>query len=299
LKSLGDVKPGIWIRFEGSRDETGVLLASKVEFFPPGSRKSFTAMGPRKSKLPLDYQPVTRDGLLDADGNFVPSHTKVRYSDAGGPCGWHRVPADPRLQERVERIGMRLVPAFQKQLPPDSPSRIPFRFYVVADDKVRSVFACNVGLVLVPKNVVNRLQNEDQLAAVVADGVAFNLQRQLVTTSTLDLLADGSEIATFFLGGPVAGGVVAEIVGHEMEVRLQREIGRIALQLVADAGFDPWEAPEAWRLLAPKDLPQDIRSLKYTSEGKYQLSILKLQYSRDNPDPSTAQPKSIADTTGR
>jgi hypothetical protein len=28
-----------------------------------------------------------------------------------------------------------------------------------------------------------------------------------------------------------------------------------------DAGYDPWQAPEAWRLLAPKELPVDIHSL--------------------------------------
>jgi hypothetical protein len=127
LKSLADVVPGTWIHFEGVRGDTGVLVAHKAEFFPPGSRKSLTAMGPRKAKHAPDYQPVTRDSLLDADGHIVSPHTKVRLSDAGGPCGWHRVPADPPLQERVERIGMQIVPAFQKQLPADSPSRIPFR----------------------------------------------------------------------------------------------------------------------------------------------------------------------------
>ena len=112
LKTLADVVPGSWIHFEGVRDDTGVLVARKAEFFPPGSRKSLTAMGPRKAKYAPDYQPVTRDSILDADGHFVSPHTKFRLSDAGGPCGWHRLPADPPLQERVERIGMQLVPAF-------------------------------------------------------------------------------------------------------------------------------------------------------------------------------------------
>jgi hypothetical protein len=298
LKSLVDVVPGTWIHFEGVRDDTGVLVASKAEFFPPGSRRLLTWMGPRRVHEASDYQPVTGDGLLDADGKFVNPHTKVRLSDAG-PCGWHRVPADPLLQERVERIGMRLVPAFQKQLPLDSPSRIPFRFYVIADDKIRSVFACDVGLVLVPKNVVKRLQNDDQLAAVLADGIAFNLQPQYGTLMALNLVAEGSEIGAFYMGGYVAGGVAAEFVGHELEARLLRNLERMALQLVADAGFDPWQAPEAWRLLAPKDLPRDLQSLKYTNEGKYQFSILKLQYRTDKPGSSTALPEPISETTGR
>jgi hypothetical protein len=291
LKSLGDVVPGTWIHFVGARDDTGVLIARKAEFFPPGSRKALTAMGPRKSKPAPDYQPVTRDGLLDADGHFVNVHTKVRYSEAGGPCGWHRVPANQTLQERVERIGMRLVPVFQKELAPEIPSRIPFRFYAVADDRIRSVFACNVGLVLVPKNVVERLQNDDQLASVLADGVAFNLQRQLVTISPLDLVAGGLDVSAFipalFPAWYIAGDVTAGLVGHELEVRLQRKIARNALQLIADAGYDPWQAPEAWRLLDSDAHPTSIQSMKYTREGKYQLSILKLQYKRDSSGPLT------------
>lgn len=296
LNTLVDVVPGTWIHFDGARDNTGVILARRAEFFPPGTRKSLTAMGPTKAKQAPDYQPVTRDSLLDANGRLVNPHTKVRLSDAGGPCGWHRVPADPPLQERVERIGIGLVPAFQKQLPHGSPSRIPFRFYVVADGKVRSAFTCNFGLVLVPRNVVERLQNDDQLAAVLADPVAFNLQRQLVTTSALDLVADGAEIAaTISLpAGYIAGEAIEGIVDHETEVRLQREIARIALQLLAESGYDPWQAPEAWRLLSPKEAPQDVRSVAYTPEGNYQLSILKLQYSGDNPDSLKTSPPSAA-----
>jgi hypothetical protein len=290
LKDVADVVPGTWIHFVGVRDNTGVLVAGKARFFPPGSRRLLTAMGPRTLKHSPDYQPVTHDSLLDANGRLVGPDTKVRLSDAGGPCGWHRVPADLPLQERVERIGMRLVPAFQKQLPFDDPARIPFRFYAIADDRVRSSFACNVGLVLVPKNVVERLQSDDQLASVLAEGIAFHLQRQLVTLSPLDYVPGATEVARFipalFPVAYIAGDAVADVVSHELEARLKGEFARMALQLADDAGFDPWQAPEAWRLLSPKEPPRDIRSIKYTPEGNYQLRILNLQYKRESSAPS-------------
>jgi hypothetical protein len=68
----------------------------------------------------------------------------------------------------------------------------------------------------------------------------------------------------------------------------------MALQLVADAGFDPWQAPEAWRLLAPKDPPRDVQSIKYPRESKYQLSILNLQYKRESSGSSAVLPTSGA-----
>jgi hypothetical protein len=138
------------------------------------------------------------------------------------------------------------------------------------------------------------MQNDDQLAAVLADGVAFDLKRQLFTMSSLDFLALGSEAAMFippFPAGYIAGWVAEGVIGHEMGVKLVQEIGRTALQLTADAGYDPWQAPEAWRILAPKDPPKDIQSLKYTPEGKYQLEILKLQYRRDGTAPPTPLPE--------
>ena len=143
---------------------------------------------------------------------------------------------------------------------------------------------------------MERLHSDDQLAAVLADGIAFSLQRQLVTVSALDLAAAGSEVAAVFLSpaGYIAGETTGIIIDHEIDVRLQRELARIALQLVADAGFDPRQAPEAWRLLAPKELPQDIQSLNYTPEGKYHRSILKLQYKREGSAPPAVLPSSAA-----
>ena len=54
----------------------------------------------------------------------------------------------------------------------------------------------------------------------------------------------------------------------------------MALALMADAGVDPWQAPEAWRRVAPKVLPKDWETVKFPSRGGYQLGILNLQYSR-------------------
>jgi predicted Zn-dependent protease len=255
-----------------------VVVARTAEFYPAGTRKAFTAMGPRKAKPAPDYQEVKQDSLLDADGRFVSPRTKVRYSDAGGPCGWHRVPADEALQERVERVGMRLVPEYQKQLAQDAPSRIPFRFYAVAEEKVRSVLACNTGLVLVPKNVVERLENDDQLAAVLADGVAFNLVRQQTTAA--DRLEISTEVAAAFVGGWAAVPAAEALIGRERMLRLERECARIALQVMAEAGYDPWQAPEAWRRLGSREMPKDLQSVEYTREGRYQLSILNVQYKK-------------------
>ena len=73
----------------------------------------------------------------------------------------------------------------------------------------------------------------------------------------------------------MVGGLV---VNHEIELQMREQTGRIALALMADAGYDPWQAPETWRLLAPKKLPGDVKALPYPDRAGYQLGILNLQY---------------------
>ena len=55
---------------------------------------------------------------------------------------------------------------------------------------------------------------------------------------------------------------------------LEEQRGRIALSLMADAGYDPWQAPEAWRLMQPKRLPGDVSALPYPDR---RLSVERAQ----------------------
>jgi len=272
LKTLADVSTNTWLRYEGRRGPGGVLLASQVTFM---RARQFKVMPPEPDPLP------TQPSLIDSRGKLVSTHTKVRLSDAGW-CGWHKVVMDQAMQERVRRVGMRVIPEYQKQLPDDSPSKIHFRIYVVDDPVFREDLECVEGLILVPRQVVERLANDDQLAAIMANGVAYSIEAQSATLRTDILGLQGAELAGDVAGDFVPGVNVGVFVGglvvnHEIEKRMREQAGRIALTLMADAGFDPRQAPEAWRVLAPKKLPKDRTSLKYPSRAGYQLGILRLE----------------------
>jgi len=281
LTSMADVTPGAWIRFEGTRDESGVVVAHTAQFYAAGTRTGLTKMGPSKAKKSPDYRPVLQESMIDQNGDLVSAVARIPPRDADALCAWYRVPADPVLQNRVEGIGMRLLPQYQKQLAFDAPARISFRFYVVNDAKVESVLECKPGLVLVPKRYLERIQNDDQLAAVLADGIALNLVRQLGGFRRPEGISKGTALAAGMAAAatPWAGPWPLEIVASRtVTAQLEQQSARIALQLMDDAGFDPWQAPEAWRLLAPGKPPKNLQSLKDTRESKYQLSILNLQY---------------------
>ena len=284
LKSLADVGTNTWIRYKGKRELDGALVAAEAKFVPARSHKR------QPASVSTKQEAVPRQGaLLNADGKLVSLHTKVRLSDAGGECGWHKLSVDEAMQERVYRVGMSVVPAYQKQLALDDSSKIQFRFYAVDENEIRSDLFCNDGLVLIPAQVLARLKNDNQLAALLADGVAFNVQRQsaVLIAEYRELL--GVEIvttATSLAPGFVAAEIGDGIVEHKMLVKMEEQRGRLALTLMADAGYDPRQAPEAWRLLSKKNLPKDLDSLKYPSRSGYQLGILRLQYSGEKAEAS-------------
>lgn len=295
LKALADVGPNVWIKYEAKRETTGELTATAVEFSPAKTGK--------KKPAQLEKDASTQDAipahatLIDSNGSFKTGHAKVRLSDAGGACGWHRLIDDPAMQARVWRVGMSVVPAFQQQLAKDDVAKIHFRFYVVDESIIRSEFGCYPGLILVPKLSVERLQNDDQLAAILADGVAFNLivQSPRWVEENMGLLgtAVGGVVAAQFSSwsGLVTDAAVIAI-SYKFDRDFEEQRARIDLGLMADAGYDPWQAPEAWRLLAPRKLPADTSHLKYPSQAGYQLAILNLQYPRkgtEKPAPNATK----------
>lgn len=276
MTALSEVGTNTWVRFEGHRIDSGdVVAVTRVEFIKP--KLSIQKRDPNVSLVQVTSFPP--GSLIDFDGGFRTDRNKHRMEDAGGTCGWYPVPQDPALQRRVREIGERVVPQYQRDLLADDVAKIPFRFYVVDELDIRSDLSCRDGLVLVPAAVVGRLHNDSQLAAVLADGVAANLQRQRARVAFGLGLLKAAEVASYIAISP-AGIAGTKIVGHDFQRKLEDERGRIALGLMADAGFDPWEAPEAWRLLAPGQLPKDLAKLKYPARSDYLMEILWMQYKR-------------------
>lgn len=278
LSALSDVGVNTWVRFGGRLNDSGEVIAARADFAKPKPPKV-------KKNRPIEVQQtvIPHGSLIDFDGTLKTDMTKRHLEDAGGACGtgWYPVPPDRALQDRVRRVGMSVVPQYQRDMAADDLEKIPFRFYAIDEKWIHSDMFCYEGAVLVPMQMVERLANDDQLAAVLADGVAANLQRQRAR-----LLSDmgwigATEAAVYLTARNAASSnsawVGGMIVNHEIEVRLEHERGRVSLGLMADAGYDPWQAPEAWKLIEPGHLPKNISKLKYSARSLYLLSILQQQ----------------------
>jgi hypothetical protein len=276
LQSLSDVGTNTWAMLEGKLDGSGSIVATKAAF----ARLKFPKNKPDPNAVQVtEFPPGSK---IDTMNGFTTGSNVFPLEDHAGWCGWYDVPSNSVEQEHIRRVGMKLVPQYQRDLPASDPAKIPFRFYVVDEKQIRSAIFCANGLVLVPVEVVNRLQNEDQLAAVLADGIAGELLLQAVNGRefTLKDAAEMAAIGSLGFAGLIpaaAGSVGGLVVLNDVNRAAEHERGRMALAFTADAGFDPRQAPEAWRLLAPGRLPKDRTKLKNPERSLYLQNILDTQ----------------------
>jgi len=288
LRALNEVGTNKLAEFAGVRIISGEIVATKVEF----ARLKL----PKRTPGPTDLQWTTfpPGSKIDAYKGIGTAAMDLPEEDEGGWCGWYPLSQDAALQERVRRVGLRVVPQYQRDLPDDDQAKIPFRFYVVEGTYRRSAIFCGNGLVLVPLVAVVRLTSDDLLAAVLAEGVAGVLQQQAEDGRPYSV-KDAADLALSANGGAVAMGV---LVTEQLRTgRIwENGRGRMELALMADAGFDPHQAPEAWKLLAPERLPKDPTKLKEPERSRYLLDFLKVQ---DTPAaaPSIAAPQANDNAT--
>ncbi|MGA2888769.1 MAG: hypothetical protein ABSE51_12020 [Terracidiphilus sp.] len=275
LQAMSEVGTNTFAIFKGQPDTSGAIVATRAIF----ARLKLPKGEPDPNAVQVTtFRP---GGVIDAGLGFGAGPKSFPQENHGGWCGWYDVPADSVAQEHIRRLGTKVVPQYQRDLPADDPAKIPFRFYVVEDDYIRSEIFCDNGLVLVPATVVSRLHNDDQIAAVLADGIAGELQLQatdargftFTPTEDAELMAAGLVAFAF----PIASGTAGLVIHSQVARAMEHERGRIALVFLTDAGFDPRQAPEAWRLLAPHSPPKNPAKLKYPERSLYLKSILESQ----------------------
>jgi predicted Zn-dependent protease len=161
------------------------------------------------------------------------------------------------MQARVERIGTSLIPAFQKALAEDDPTRIDFRFQVTDDPKHGDAWSLPSGIILVPRQLVERLPEDSQLAAIIADSIAEVLEKQTLrvipAVHKMTAVAIAGDTAGIFVPGlglvTAAGNYKA---GRVIQHHSQQQSGRVSLCLLHDAGYDIDQAPMAWLAVSTK-----------------------------------------------
>lgn len=282
LGSLAEAKAGDWIKYKGKLDAFGVLVAASVQIGP-------NVIAGREERLRTDN---------DYDPSAVPADAKQNFlmdGLAGGCVGSSVMGCDPKkfapfkdseMQARVEKIGNSLIPAYQRALPDSDPAKIEFRFQLIDTKLIREALAMPSGIILVPRQVVERMQNDSELAAVLADGIACALERQQYRTEWK--IRAGYAAAMLSPVVPYAGlGMgFGGSVAREIEEMAMEQRGRVSLSLLHEVGYDIDQAPVAWWLLASKS-PKPISEVEMPNFAAYLYCMLGQTW--HNPAANTAQ----------
>ena len=253
LKSISDIATNQWIDYSGVQQLDGAVLLD------------YAGIGPNK----VNHTEEKIRAKSDYDPSAVPDDShQSGVSKTFTGVDARKIPPyhNEDMQARVERIGQSLIPAYQRALPDSDPTKIHFRFQLIDSTESHYALTTPSGVVLVPRQVVERMQNDDQLATVLADNIAVAFEKEglrSITANTVRSIAAGAITAGVILLGPAEffGGLIAEDHASKAIDRTIQQSGRVSLCLLHDAGYDIAQAPLAWWLLAPKK-PASIDQIK-------------------------------------
>jgi hypothetical protein len=265
LHALSDVKSGDWIEYKGRMGSDGVLVAACVKLTP-----DLVSSGEEKLRAKNDFDPST------VPASAKQSATSVAFIGVNPK----RFPPydDAAMQARVAAIGEKLIPDYQRNLPDSDPDKIQFRFQVIDTKWFRDALTLPSGVILVPRQVVERMQSDSQLATVLADNIACALEKQtyraLPASRAVSTGYYATQVAGLFVPGLGLAGIGAGIGGMEaIRIKAEEQSGRVSLGLLQDAGYDIDQAPVAWWLLASKK-PEPVSDISTPERAAYLYRML-------------------------
>lgn len=244
LSALSDAGTNIWVRYTGTFRSDGVVVAEKAIFI--------------KNEINAKEEKLLAGDKYDPEK--ANSNSKQPIKNKTTSLDMKKIPPyhDDVMQARVNRIGQSLIPAYQRALPASDPTKLNFRFYLIKTNPVNDAIALPNGIVLVPKQIAERLTDDSQLATVLASNIASALEKQAYRGIPIREKAAAAEWvgggAALFLS--TAPGVAVWVVAHHISsstlLNLEEQSDRVSLSLLADAGYNIHEAPVAWWTLTSK-----------------------------------------------
>lgn len=240
LQSIEQVVPNTFMNYEGIRQPDGSVAATKVEFtrneLEKGEAKMWKDLTP-KVKHPSFVNGKAGELKLNKVGKF-----KLVPSEEG--------------QSYIRALGEKLIPSHQRALPVGHPEKIPFQFFLI-EEKYANAFATANGVIAVNSALVNLLENEAQLVAVMSHEIAHSIQEhtwrqhQYHRKKLIALRIGGIAAGAFGIGGVQDIATLIEAaVRNGYSRSLENQADRAGLEYMLAAGYDIREAPRVWKQFA-------------------------------------------------
>jgi len=170
---------------------------------------------------------------------------------------------DPDIVNYVNQVGRRIVAVI-------GPQPFDYQFFVL-DSDVINAFATPAGNVFINSGLLSNLDNEGELAAILAHEISHVTSRHIAgrmdRSKNLSLATLGGIMAGIFLGGPIgtammvgsaAGAVQAELAYTRAD---EKEADSKGLDYLVEAGYDPRFMAQSFQMLLrtswhePDDMP--------------------------------------------
>jgi predicted Zn-dependent protease len=212
-----------------------------------------------KLKEKIGSEPITKEALTEKLKQAAPQQAKplmpvseseelkVGREVAANMLGVAPLVNDAALQRYVNTVG-RWVSLHSER--PD----LPWHFGVIDTSDINA-FAAPGGYVLVTRGLYQRLDNEGELAGVLAHEIAHIIKRHHIDLMRKQaVIAEGGKAAQRAAGDENA--VVKNLVGNGAEIFARRldqdaeiEADRMAVVIAARSGYDPYGLPAALQKL--------------------------------------------------
>lgn len=167
---------------------------------------------------------------------------------------YHILP-DRNLQAAINAFGKKLVPEWQRNLPDSDPAKIHFRFFVLQKTKnLDKTLSNDTGTVLIPSQVIVKLQNEAQLAVLLSAEIAGALEKDGYRSRSHKHAQVATEIAAYPAVGILGDVAINSAFSAEYWTPLREHEYRVGLRYVVASGYDPREAPIALQRISEKIL---------------------------------------------
>ncbi len=121
----------------------------------------------------------------------------------------------------------------------------PIRLYLVRTTRFNALMAPN-GMMQIWSGLLIRMENEAQLASILAHEYAHYVRRHSLQTLKLAKNLEWSSSVPY-VGLITSVGAVGSILSYRRE--MESEADKLALNYIYEAGYDPRESSEVWRRL--------------------------------------------------
>ncbi len=188
---------------------------------------------------------------------------------------------DPELQKYVTKVGYKLVPRYQKDLPDNYPGKMVYRFAVIEDDSFNA-FALPDGSIFVHTGLLKQIKSEGQLAAILGHEIAHvthehsrkRMENPATTWGGLAMVLGGAVLGG--QAGAQLGAVAANAFSNKYGRDAEDQADRVGLYYMAQAGYDPREAPKVWREISKNTRQDTVSNFLYSDHSTAKARLKNL-----------------------